>query len=88
MKHLIAAQLLLASGVLAHSLPEISVHKRDKHTHGRTNDVARGMVRRAGTLETTVFSGVGFVSGGAYYANSRSSDRHSWATKAVLTSLP
>lgn len=78
MKYSIAAQFLLASGALA--LPEISVSKRDKHTNGRTANVARGLVRRAKTLETTVWSGVGYVSGGAYYANSESFGPH-WRWK-------
>ena len=74
MKYPIAAELLLASYALA--LPEITFQKRDKHTNGKTQNVARGAVRKRDslserdTLETTLWSGVGYVSGGAYYANS------------------
>lgn len=72
MKHFLAAELLLATTAFA--LPEISFQKRDKHTNGKTANVARGLVKRDDTLETTIFSGVGYVSGGAYYANSECAD--------------
>ncbi len=69
MKSSFAAGLLLATS--ANALLELPVVKRDRHNNGKTADVARGLVKRAaGTLETTLFSGVGYVSGGAYYANS------------------
>lgn len=71
MKHHVLATeaLLLASTAFAQL--EISVSKRDRHTNGQTSNVARGLIRRddAG-LETTLWSGVGYVSGGVYCANS------------------
>ena len=74
MKHFLAAELLLATAAFA--LPEISVQKRDKHNNGQTANVARGFMKRADTLETTLFSGVGYISGGAYFANSECGDAH------------
>lgn len=72
MKYSLAAGLLFAGSACA--VLELPVAKRDKHTDGKTRDVARGLFPRAdpGTLETTIFSGVGYVSGGSYYLNSES----------------
>ena len=65
----LAAELLLVTG--AYALPEISIAKRDRHTHGQTRDVANGLVKRqdAGTVETNVFDILTYSAGGAYYAN-------------------
>lgn len=55
----------------ADALPEISIAKRDRHSNGRSRDVARGLLKRdAGTLETNVFDILTYSTGGAYYANS------------------
>jgi hypothetical protein len=69
MRTAVAAGLLLASW--AYALPEISISKRDRHSQGRSTDVARGLLKRDdGTLETNVFDILTYSAGGAYYANS------------------
>ncbi|KAK5112865.1 hypothetical protein LTR85_011092 [Meristemomyces frigidus] len=61
----LAAPLLLAASV--HALPELSISKRDAKL--ATSNVARGLVRRAGTVTTNVYDILTYSTGGAYYAN-------------------
>lgn len=65
--------LLLASAY-AHSLPELSITKRDRHTNGATNLLRRAVgthqiEKRQGTLTTNIFNVMSWSLGGAYYAN-------------------
>ena len=48
-------------------MPELSVVKRDANL--AASHVARGLVKRAGTVTTNVFDVLTWSSGGAYYAN-------------------
>ncbi|KAK4539508.1 hypothetical protein LTR36_010853 [Oleoguttula mirabilis] len=61
----LAAPLLLAAS--AHALPELSISKRDAKL--ATSNVARGLVKRGGTVGTNVFDILTYSTGGAYYAN-------------------
>ncbi|KAF2720049.1 acid protease, partial [Polychaeton citri CBS 116435] len=72
----LAATVSLLSLGTAHSLPEIKVAKRDKHTGGRSSNVARGILMERspqaegdGHLSTSVFDVATWSFGGAYYAN-------------------
>ena len=69
MRTSIPVQLFLLA-TCVYGLPEIAIQRRDRHNHGDTADVARGVVKRQeGTLETNVFNIITYTTGGAYYAN-------------------
>lgn len=65
MKSTSFAPVLLAASV--HALPELSITKRD--AKGAASHVARGLVKRQGTVETNIFDILTYSTGGAYYAN-------------------
>ena len=67
----LAAELLLAAS--AYGLPELAIEKRHKNGQEAPIHQPRGLVKRQSTVETNVYDIITYSTGGAYYANSKSS---------------
>ena len=74
MRNSYLAGLLFASTALAQL--EVSIGKKDKHSNGKSRDIARGFVkkqdvekRQDGSLEMTAFPIYVYSAGGAYFGN-------------------
>lgn len=67
MRSIVVAGVLLASGAWA--LPELALQKSDRHSHGKSRQVSRGVVKRQDTVGENIAEILTYSPGGAYFVN-------------------